>query len=86
MASQAVSLKASLGSDAPAGAIDKAKTPADLQKIANDVQTSAMKNVETLEVQFKGFVDQGAGSRVELLEVLRSTKYPINQVPELRLY
>lgn len=83
LASQAVTLKNSLGADAPAGAIDSAKTPADLQKIAKDVEVSATNNIEKMNVEYKGFVDQQNGIRGEYLLILRETKYPVGEVPEL---
>lgn len=83
LASQAVTLKNSLGADAPTGAIDSAKSPADLQKIATDVEATHTNNAENLRVQYQGFVDQGNGVRGEFLQILRETKYPLGQVPEL---
>jgi hypothetical protein len=84
LASQAVTLKNSLGSDAPK-TIDGAKSSAELQKIANEVEATHTNNAETLRTKYQGFVDQGNGERVEFLQILRETKYPVGQVPELNL-
>jgi hypothetical protein len=86
LASQAASLKAALGADAPANAIDNARSPADLQQIAEDVETSATNNVEQLRIDYKGVIDQSDGIKTEFLQILIETKYPINEVPELRLH
>ncbi|NTI49012.1 hypothetical protein G6L94_11865 [Agrobacterium rhizogenes] len=82
LASQVATLTTELGADTPASVKD-ATSNADLQKIAKGLEDSSQANVNALQVQYTSLVDKGTGIRTEYLGILRTSNYPINQVPEL---
>lgn len=82
LGSQALTLKQQLGVDAPAG-IDAAKSPAELQQIADDYAKSTHQGAVHVQTQYDSALSDQKGLRIELLQILQISKYPIEEVPEL---
>jgi hypothetical protein len=83
LGTQIATLKASLGADAPPE-IDSAKSPAELQQIANDLAKSAKDRGNAYQVDYNNYIDQARGVRLEVLQFVEKSNYPTTSVPELR--
>ncbi|WP_453942664.1 hypothetical protein [Bradyrhizobium ottawaense] len=83
VASQVGSAMAYLGNDTPPS-VANAKTPQELKDGVNGMLSEAIKNKQSLEVQYKSTVNQNTGTRIQYLEILTTGKYPLNDVPQIR--
>jgi hypothetical protein len=82
LASQIGTAVASLGQDAPPG-LERASSPAELMNMVNDIALSADSSASRLRIEYKSHLNSRTDTRTEILSILRQSRYPISEVPQI---
>jgi hypothetical protein len=76
------SVKAALGSETPAS-VDGAKTQPDLNSIVGNMLSESQGAEVKLKIQRTEFRDEVKGTRIEMLNFMKQSSYPVDGVPQL---